>query len=380
MYTNTMKKDSRRQPIEEYQNSDISLTSSFFTTNIIESPWRDLKVKTKELIMPEEKFTYPNFPEDLKFKEPHFTRYIKFIESRESREIPEGTYTEKHHIVPRSLGGSDEKENLIVLTAREHFVIHMILWKCFGLSMAYAFFLMQNIRRYGKKINSRQYTKLKEDFSLMMSLRVSGEGNPMYGKVGAMNGRRQTKESIKKLSDSLMGHHVSVETRQKICNANKGNKHSQETRQKLSEMRKGEKNHFYEKHHTEENKEINRQKHIGTTTVRNKDGNMIKVSVDDPRLQTGELVGPNKGRIYITNGEENKMIDKDDEIPEGWWKGKIKKNEDAWVWSDEKRKQYSERFQGTTYINNGVKNKRIPKEELDNYLTNGWKKCRMPFK
>ena len=28
-----------------------------------------------------------------------------------------------------------------------------------------------------------------------------------------------------------------------------------------------------------------------------------------------------KGRIYITNGKQNKYISKDDKIPEGWWKG-----------------------------------------------------------
>ena len=39
------------------------------------------------------------------------------------------TYTESHHIVPRSLGGSDEPDNLVNLTAREHFVCHWLLVK-----------------------------------------------------------------------------------------------------------------------------------------------------------------------------------------------------------------------------------------------------------
>lgn len=39
------------------------------------------------------------------------------------------TYTEKHHIIPRSLGGSDTKENLVALTARQHFVCHLLLTK-----------------------------------------------------------------------------------------------------------------------------------------------------------------------------------------------------------------------------------------------------------
>ena len=36
-------------------------------------------------------------------------------------------YFEKHHVVPKSLGGSDLNENLVLLTAREHFLCHMLL-------------------------------------------------------------------------------------------------------------------------------------------------------------------------------------------------------------------------------------------------------------
>lgn len=36
-------------------------------------------------------------------------------------------YTEKHHIIPRSLGGSNGKDNIVALTAREHFLCHLML-------------------------------------------------------------------------------------------------------------------------------------------------------------------------------------------------------------------------------------------------------------
>ena len=39
-------------------------------------------------------------------------------------------YTESHHILPRSMGGSNEKANLVNLTAREHFICHILLTKC----------------------------------------------------------------------------------------------------------------------------------------------------------------------------------------------------------------------------------------------------------
>lgn len=42
-------------------------------------------------------------------------------------------YSEWHHIVPRSLGGSDDKSNLVQLTYREHFLVHWLLTKiCLG--------------------------------------------------------------------------------------------------------------------------------------------------------------------------------------------------------------------------------------------------------
>lgn len=44
---------------------------------------------------------------------------------------PTDTYTEVHHIVPRCLKGSDESDNLVRLTARQHFICHLLLTKMF---------------------------------------------------------------------------------------------------------------------------------------------------------------------------------------------------------------------------------------------------------
>jgi hypothetical protein len=38
-------------------------------------------------------------------------------------------YTERHHIQPKCLGGTDDHKNLVRLTAREHFVVHHLLTK-----------------------------------------------------------------------------------------------------------------------------------------------------------------------------------------------------------------------------------------------------------
>lgn len=53
--------------------------------------------------------------------------YYNIINNASSRLI-EG-YTEKHHIIPKSLGGDNSVSNLVKLTAREHFICHWLLTK-----------------------------------------------------------------------------------------------------------------------------------------------------------------------------------------------------------------------------------------------------------
>ena len=53
------------------------------------------------------------------------TWYYKIITSATSRLI-EG-YIEKHHILPKSLGGDNSANNLVRLTAREHYICHLLL-------------------------------------------------------------------------------------------------------------------------------------------------------------------------------------------------------------------------------------------------------------
>ena len=41
--------------------------------------------------------------------------------------IPKGEYKERHHIVPKCLGGTNDEDNLIDLYADEHFIAHKLL-------------------------------------------------------------------------------------------------------------------------------------------------------------------------------------------------------------------------------------------------------------
>ena len=69
-------------------------------------------------------------------------------------------YIEFHHIVPRSLGGSNDKTNLVALTAKEHFVAHHLLWKIYkNISMCWAFWFMAH--KDNIKITSRIFHNLR---------------------------------------------------------------------------------------------------------------------------------------------------------------------------------------------------------------------------
>jgi len=76
--------------------------------------------------------------------------YDRLIENARQN-APQG-YSEKHHIVPRCLGGGDEPENLIRLSARQHLIAHLLLAKIHGGRLIHAAWMMTTMKRY----NSRQ--------------------------------------------------------------------------------------------------------------------------------------------------------------------------------------------------------------------------------
>lgn len=74
-------------------------------------------------------------------------------------------YYELHHILPRSLGGTDSANNLIWLTYREHFIAHMMLYKIYGGPMLKALCIMMNCKRYKDcKFSSRFYERIKKEY------------------------------------------------------------------------------------------------------------------------------------------------------------------------------------------------------------------------
>ena len=69
-------------------------------------------------------------------------------------------YTEKHHIIPKCLGGSNVKDNLVVLSYREHFLCHWILCKIYpnDVYLKFAFAkMLQSPSQMNRKVNSWRF-------------------------------------------------------------------------------------------------------------------------------------------------------------------------------------------------------------------------------
>ena len=183
-------------------------------------------------------------------------------------------YCETHHIIPRSEGGSDDDDNKVNLTAREHYIAHLLLAKIYNdYKMLYAWNMMlckNSSQKRNFKYNNRIYGKLKEEFGKKISERMSGENHPNYGKKRPehsekLRGRKHTKEFCQKLSKIKIGHTVSESTREKISKSKLGKKLnlSDKQHEQYRIRLTGENNPFYGKSHSEETKEKIRKKAIG---------------------------------------------------------------------------------------------------------------------
>jgi hypothetical protein len=178
--------------------------------------------------------------------------YDLLIERARVREKPAG-YSERHHIIPRCLGGSDELKNIVSLTAREHFLAHLLIAKAFPseLKLSQTAYMMANFGQ--NTINSKTYSILRSAHKVRMSKFMKeycadpevkrkkskdmlGDKNPMSGKVGGLN--------------PFYGKTHSSDTRAIISYKSKlrtGWVHSEETKRKIGLSQVGENNHMFGK-------------------------------------------------------------------------------------------------------------------------------------
>lgn len=150
-------------------------------------------------------------------------------------------YGERHHVIPKSLGGSNDPTNLVLLTAREHFICHLLLVKMttgdHKRRMANAAWGMATRRNKFQdkhpRITSRTYEFLKSNLkqspesNLARSKKLKGRKlGPMSDEHKKKLSRPKTVEHRKKLSEARLG-------------KSWGYTHSDETKKKMSTWQKG---------------------------------------------------------------------------------------------------------------------------------------------
>lgn len=119
--------------------------------------------------------------------------YDQLIERAKMRTL-EG-YSENHHIIPKCIGGSNELDNFVALTGREHFIAHLLLAKIYGGPLVHALWMMSITGKY----NSIHYEWARKQHADRVSVLFKGRSGK-YGEENGMYGRTHNEEARKNIS------------------------------------------------------------------------------------------------------------------------------------------------------------------------------------
>lgn len=130
--------------------------------------------------------------------------YETLIHRAQNRSILPDVYFEKHHIIPKCIGGTDDSENIVKLFPEEHYVAHQLLVKIYPneRSLVYAAHMMGNTRK-----GNKSYGWLRSKFAILRS------GTPHS---------EETKRKISNIHRGRTGPKMPETTRRAIRNANIG--------------------------------------------------------------------------------------------------------------------------------------------------------------
>lgn len=126
----------------------------------------------------------------------YYRWYVNICQRAQSqtRQKGQGTYYEKHHILPKSfmLGGYKDARNLVHLTAREHYIVHILLPKFaigdYRKKMIYALWYLSN-RNIEYVPSSRLYESAKRKYIDNVKNRIdSEETKKKKSRPGKLNG------------------------------------------------------------------------------------------------------------------------------------------------------------------------------------------------
>jgi hypothetical protein len=288
-------------------------------------------------------------------------RNIKFIEVFGNSL---GNSTHNHHILPRSLYPEYVSDgwNLTKLTYRAHLIAHYMLAKALGKNMWFAY---NNMNAYGEKLNTILYEE---------SMKLVGEQQSIRQKEWLENnehprgmlGKKHSKEMLEKREEKRRNRteEEKEKTRLKLIDTKIKNgslNHSDETKQKISKSKLGH-----------EVTQETRDKISKTRKERLENGEIIMKEVTqetrDKRSKalTGQI-RPTRGKTHIEIYGEEHAETRSKELSV--------RNKDR-VWDDEMRNKSRLSKLGRKWYNKDGESKMIPKDEIEEYEKNGWKKGR----
>jgi hypothetical protein len=158
--------------------------------------------------------------------------YTQLIERAKNRTL--AGYKETHHIIPKCMNGSNKRENLVELTAREHFLAHWLLCEIYPNSadLKYAFWAMcrssNNQQRYKPSSRIYEYAKLqmlevwkkfKPSEKQITSIKESLTGTKWFHKTDGTNLRAFPDDPKVRTGEWIQGRYGGSEISTKANNA-----------------------------------------------------------------------------------------------------------------------------------------------------------------
>ena len=146
-------------------------------------------------------------------------------------------YAERHHVVPKCVGGSDTSDNIVSLTPEEHYVAHQLLCKIYPNEVKLAFALkMLTVSNQYQRRNNKTYGWVKRQWRQTLSNTMKGK---LVGEKNGMYGKRHTPESIKRMKVARAGSTITEEHKEAVRKANTGKTLSEEHKRILSQVHTG---------------------------------------------------------------------------------------------------------------------------------------------
>ncbi len=131
----------------------------------------------------------------------NYSKHYNLLVDRAKNRINE-VYTESHHIIPKCMGGSDDKCNLVELTPEEHYIAHQLLVKIYPTNKS--LIKAANMMSVGRTTN-KLYGWLRRKLSIAMSESQLGTKNTQYGTRWIRNDQLKISKKIKKEDITPLG-------------------------------------------------------------------------------------------------------------------------------------------------------------------------------